>query len=61
VASADLKPAATLNMNDLENVVDILHHPAFLFHYLNRCAEVEARQVCEHENLPLFSDLFHSP
>jgi hypothetical protein len=42
MVSADLKPAATLNMHELENVVDILDRPAFLFHYLDRRAEVEA-------------------
>jgi hypothetical protein len=42
VVSADLKPAATLSMHELESVVEILDRPAFLFHYLDRRAEIEA-------------------
>jgi hypothetical protein len=41
LVTADLETAATVNMHELENVVEILDRPAFLFHYLDRRAEVE--------------------
>jgi hypothetical protein len=41
LVSADLQTAATLNMHELESVVEILDRPAFLFHYLDRRAEIE--------------------
>ena len=42
VVSGELKPAATFHLHELEDCVEILDQPAFLFHYLHRRAELEA-------------------
>jgi hypothetical protein len=53
--AADLAPAATIPLHDLECIFDILNEPAQVCHYLRRRAEIEAANEMYSDELSLLA------